>query len=135
MSDYASKCPLLALMDTLGRWAEGVRHEDFWREGNDVDYVNSIDEIRQQAKELIVWMELEGLEEEAIRLEAEMQDFRETVWNFKHECDYPSGYPPDDDDCNQRRDEMVEQAEKVAGCAEDLNDDIDSSIWEAFINA
>ncbi len=135
MSDYASKYPLLAFMDTLNRWTAGVRHEDFWREGNDVDYVNYVEEIRQQAKELIIWMELKGYEEQAIRLEFEMQAFRQAVWDFKHTCDYSSHYPPDDDDCNQRRDVMAEQAEIVAGCAEDLNDEIDSSIWEAFINA
>ena len=76
MSDYASKYPLLALLDTLREWAEGVRHEDFWREGNDVDYVNAIEDVRRQAKGLIVWMELKGIEEEAIRLEAEMEEFR-----------------------------------------------------------
>ena len=135
MSDYTSKYPLLALMDTLHGWAKGVRHEDFWHEGNSADYVNAIEDVRRQAKGLIVWMELKGLEEEAIRLEAKMEEFREAVWNFQHACDYASEYPPDDDDCNKHREEMAERAEYVAGCAEDLNDEIDSSIWEGFYDA
>ncbi len=135
MSDYASKYPLLALLDTLREWAEGVRHEDFWREGNDVDYVNAIEDVRRQAKGLIVWMELKGIEEEAIRLEAEMEEFREAVWSFQHACDYASDYPPDDDDCNKHREEMAERAECVGGCTEDLNEEIDASIWEGFDDA
>lgn len=135
MSDYASKYPLLGLMDTLQGWANGVRHEDFWREGNNVDYVNTIEDIRRQAKGLIVWMELKGFEEEAIRLEAEMQEFREAVWNFQHACDFALDYPPDDDDCNKHREDMAERAEYVSGCAEDLNDEIAPSIWEGFYDA
>ena len=135
MSDYVSKYPLLALLDTLRGWAEGVRLEHFWREGNSADYVNAIEDIRRQAKELIIWMELKGLENEAIRLEAEMEEFREAVWNFQHTCDHASDYPPDDDGCNKHREDMAEKAECVSGCAEDLNDEIDSSIWEGFHDA
>ncbi len=132
MSDYTCKYPLLALMDTLQGWTKGVRQENFWCEGNNTDYVTAIEDIRRQAKGLIVWMELKGFGEQASRLEAEMQEFREAVWHFQHECDSSSGYPPEDKRCNQYRSDMAEMAQVVAGCAEDLNDEIDADIWEGF---
>ncbi len=135
MSDYADKYPLLALMDILREWTEGVRHVDFWQEGNNVDYVNYVEDIRQEFKELILWMELKGVKEEALRLEYEMQTFRKAVWDFKYQCKHSCNYPPEDEDCYQLRYKMAEQAEILSSCAEDLNDEIDSSIWEEYVNA
>ena len=135
MSDNTSNYPLWDLHDTLREWADGVREHDFWREGNNVDYVNHVDEIRSYAKALIVWMELRDLGEQASRLEVKMQEFREAVWNFQHECEYSTVYPPEDERCYIRRTDMAELAEAVAACAERLDDEIDPSIWEGFYDA
>lgn len=135
MSDYASKYPLLAFMDILQGWADSVRQEHFWQEGNNIDHVIAFEPIRAEAKQLILWMELRDLEDKASRLDAAMQKYREAVWSFQHQCDNSPDYPPENEDCEQLRQAMAHEAEIVSGCAEDMNDEIDSSIWEGFDNA
>ena len=123
-----SKHPLLALMEDVNRWGRSTQSEHFWRAIG--DHLLWAGQLRDEAKGIIVWLELKGLEEEASRLDEAMSNFREAVWEFEDLC--RDTYPPDDFRCRQRRGQLIEDASCVADVAEELDDEVPATAWEGY---
>lgn len=123
-----SKWPLLVLMEHVNRWKKSAQSDAFWE--TSVEHVWWTQRLRDEAKGIIVWLELRGLEEQASRLDERMSDFREAIWEFEHACE--GTYPPEDWACQEQREEMIDKAGWVVGTAEDLNDEVDERVWEGY---
>lgn len=126
-----SRWPLLVFMDDLQAWMVAARHPAFWRDM--VEHQRWADRLREQAKGIIVWLELKGQDEAAARLHAQMGELRRAIWNLKGACE--GVYPPEHPPCDAAREAMIESAGRVAGAAEDLNDEVPEEVWEGFFDA
>ncbi len=123
-----SKWPLLAFMEHVNQWATSARGDHFWRDM--VEHRMWADQLREEAKAAIVWLELRGQEDAAGRLDAGMVDLREAITNLRGVCE--GVYPPENLRCEGAREAMVEAAQKVAGVAEDIQDEAPEQVWEGF---
>ena len=132
MEHYSSIYPLLGFMDDVKAWIEEIEWDGFWRYA--VIPETGFEDLRKQAKELIIWMELKGYEQQACKLDYSMRCLREAIWEFEESCKGEIS-PSEDDIRESLRFKMAEEASKVAGCAEDINDETSLSIWEEYRNA
>ena len=123
-----SKHPLLALMDHVNRWAKSARSEAFWQAL--AEHLGWAERLRDEAKGILVWLELRGEGAAAARLDEAMGKFREALWAFERACD--GTYPPEDARCRERREALLERAGQVAGVAEDLDNQVPDGVWEGY---
>ncbi|MCC5831105.1 MAG: hypothetical protein JJU36_16815 [Phycisphaeraceae bacterium] len=126
-----SPWPLLLLMERLDAWRDSARGEDFWRDT--VEHRSWADQLRDEAKGIIVWLELKGQDDAAARLDEAMGNFRQAIWNFQEACE--GVYPADDPRCRDARDAMIEAAGRASGAAEDLDSELPADVWEGFFDA
>jgi len=126
-----SRWPLLALMENINRWERSARSDDFWR--TLTEHIHWANSLRDEAKGIIVWLELNRLEETASRLDEAMRCFREALWEFEHVCE--GTYSPDDPRCRERREAFIETAARVAGVAEALDGEVAERVWEGYGHA
>ncbi|QNN21804.1 hypothetical protein HED60_05795 [Planctomycetales bacterium ZRK34] len=125
-----SKWPLLVFMERLGAWAGAARREDFWRDM--VEHQMWADQLRDEAKGIIVWLELRGQDDAASRLDDAMSNVRQAIWNLREACE--GVYPPEEPRCDDAREAMIEAASRAAGVAEDLHDEVPEEVWEGFFD-
>ena len=90
------------------------------------------DRLREEAKRIIVWLELKSQDQAATRLDSSMADLREAMGDFQEACE--GVYPPDEPRCRDAREAMIEAAGRVAGTAEDLQDELPEDVWEGFFD-
>jgi len=121
--------PLLAFMDRVHKWSASLEGEHFWRM---VEPQRGAEQLRAEAKDIIVWLELKGQEDAAAQLDDAMAGLRRAVWDFEEACE--GVYPPEDFRCEEAREAMVEAAGPVEGAAEDLDDEIPPEVWEGFLD-
>jgi hypothetical protein len=126
-----SQWPLLLFMERLNAWRASARGEYFWRDT--VEHRRWADQLRDEAKGIIVWLELRGQDDAAARLDEAMGAFREAIWDFQEACE--GVYPADDPRCRDARDEMIEVAGRAVGLAEDLDSELPVGVWEGFFDA
>ena len=123
-----SKWPLLVLMESFNQWIASARSSDFWDPQADHQY--RAESLRTEAKEVIVWLEIKGLDEAAFQLEQSVVAFRGAAWDLQHACQ--STYGPEDDHCRALAAALIEEAESVAGVCEDLDQEVPRGAWEGF---
>lgn len=128
MAKDVSEWPLLVLMANICRWARSASRDDFWRDL--VEHRMWADRLREEAKAAIVWLELRGQDDAASRLDAAMAGLREAIAGLQEACE--GVYPPEDPGCRDAREGMVEAAGRLAGAAEDLQDEVPEQVWEGF---
>lgn len=126
-----SQWPLLVLMENINAWCASARGEDFWRDT--VEHRMWADRLRDEAKGIIIWLELRGQDDAATQLDEAMGAFREAVWSFKEACE--GVYPADDPGCRDARHAMIDAAGRVSGVAEDLDSELPADVWEGFFDA
>jgi hypothetical protein len=128
--DISSR-PLLLFMERLDNWRASARAENFWRDR--IEHQNWADQLRDEAKGIIVWLELKGQDEAAARFDHAMRVWREAIWHFQERCE--GVYPADDWRCREARDEMIAAAGRATGAAEDLDSELPEEVWEGFFDA
>ena len=126
-----SKWPLLVFVERVDRWRKSADSPSFWE--TMVEHVLWAQQLRDEAKGLIIWMELNGLEKQAAELEEKLSDFRRATWEFEQACE--GVYPPEDAACRERKEVIVDSASRLSGVAEDLNDEVDETVWEGYGDA
>jgi hypothetical protein len=131
MAKDISKWPLLVLMEHFNAWIASARSPALWNP--EADHQCWADSLRGEAKEVIIWLELKGLDEAASQLEKRMAAFRAAVWEFQHACE--GTYPPEDEHCHELAEVMVHKAGLVAGICEDLDQEVPQDVWEGFLDA
>lgn len=127
--DY-SHLPLLVFMDHVNEWANSVRGDNFWRDM--LEHRMWADQLREEAKGAIVWLELRGRDEAAAQLDEVMGALREAIANLEEACE--GVYPPDDPRCHDAREAVIETASRVAAAAEDLDQEVPEEVWEGFFD-
>jgi hypothetical protein len=125
-----SKWPLLAFMEHVNQWATSAQGERFWRDM--VEHRMWADRLREEAKGIIVWLELKGQDAAVARLDEAMGELRRSVWDFMEAC--KGVYPPEEPRCQDAREAMIATAGRVAGAAEDLHDEVPEEVWEGFFD-
>ena len=125
-----SKWPLLAFMEHVNQWATSAQGERFWRDM--AEHRMWADRLREEAKGIVVWLELKGQDATAARLDEAMGELRRSVWDFKEACQ--GVYPPEEPRCQHTRSRMIEAAGRVAGAAEDLDTEVSEEVWEGFFD-
>jgi len=125
-----SKWPLLVFMEHLHAWASAARRRDFWRDR--VEHGIWADQLRDEGKGIIVWLELNGQTDAAARLDEAMSDVRQAIWNLRESCE--GVYPPDEPRCDDAREAMIEAAGRAAGVAEDLDAELPEEVWGGFFD-
>lgn len=126
-----SQWPLLLLMERLDAWCDSARQENFWL--HKVEHQQWANKLRDEAKGIIVWLELKGQDDAAARLDAAMGVFRQAIWDFQEACE--GVYPADDLRCREARDAMIDAAGRASGVAEDLDSELPADVWEGFFDA
>ena len=126
-----SRWPLLVFVEHVERWRKSADSPSFWE--TMVEHVLGTHELRDEAKGLIIWMELNGLERQAAELENRLSDFRRAMWEFEHACE--GVYPPENAVCRERKEAIVERASRLSGVAEDLNEEVAETVWEGYADA
>jgi hypothetical protein len=130
MAKDVSDWPLLALMENVGRWARSAGRDEFWRDR--VEHRMWADELRDVAKGIIVWLELRGRDEDAARLEEGIGRLRRALGDLQEACE--GVYPPEDPRCNDARAAVIDAADRLAGVAEDLDQEVPEEAWEGFFD-
>ena len=125
-----SKWPLLAFMEHVNQWATSAQGQRFWRDM--VEHRMWADQLREEAKGIIVWLELKGHGEAAARLDETMGELRQSMWGFNEACE--GVHPSEDLQCQNARTRMIEAAGRVAGAAEDLDAEVSEEVWEGFFD-
>jgi len=123
-----SKWPLLVFMEHVNEWKDSARSDAFWE--TLTEHTRWANRLRDEAKGLIVWMELNGLADQASQLDKRMEGFRKELWTFQKACE--GTFPPEDWHCREQRETLIDSASLVAGIAEDLNDEVAEAVWEGF---
>jgi len=131
MAKDISQWPLLVLMEHVNEWVASVRSETFWN--TRVEHEHWAERLREEAKGIIVWLELRGHNEAASQLDTRMAAFRKAVWEFQHACE--GTYPPEDSRCRDMAEVMIHKAELVAGVCEGLDQEVPQDVWEGFLDA
>jgi len=129
ISSY-SHLPLLALMDRISDWRRSARGEHFWE--HIVDHMQWANRLRGETKQIILWLELRKRTEDADRLDAAMAGWRRALWELDDACQ--GVYPPDHPPCRQARKRLIDEADRLAGVAEDLDQDVPESVWEGYVD-
>jgi hypothetical protein len=130
MATDLSQWPLLVLMEHFNAWIASARSPALWNP--EADHQCWADSLRGEAKEVVVWLELRGLDEAASQLEEGVAAFRAAVWEFQHACE--GTYAPDDEHCHELAEVMVQKAELAAGICEDLDQEVPQQAWEGFLD-
>ncbi len=130
MAKDISQWPLLVLMEHVDEWVSAARDRYFWRDMT--EHRMWADRLREEAKRIIVWLELKGQDEAAARLDEEMGKLRQAMWNLQEAC--ANVFPPGKPRCEDAREAMIDKAEKVAGAAEDLDQEVPEEAWEGFLD-
>lgn len=125
-----SKWPLLVLMEHFNTWISSARSPAIWNP--EADHQCWADGLRAEAKGIIVWLELKGLDEAASQLDERMAAFRMAVWELQHACE--GTYPPEGGQCRDLAAAMIRKAELVAGACEDLDQEVPHDAWEGFFD-
>lgn len=126
-----SQWPLLLFMERLEAWCDSARQENFWL--HRVEHQQWANKLRDEAKGIIVWLELKGHDEPAARFDEAMSAFREAIWDFQEASE--GVYPDDDPRCRDARDKMIDAAGRAMGLAEDLDSELPRHVWEGFFDA
>jgi hypothetical protein len=130
MADDLSKWPLLAFMEHVNQWATLAQGARFWRDL--VEHRMWAGRLREEAKGIIVWLELRGQDAAAARLDEAMGELRRSVWDCREACE--GVYPPEEPRCQDAREAMIAAAGRVAGAAEDLDAELGEEVWEGFFD-
>jgi hypothetical protein len=125
-----SKWPLLAFMEHVNQWATSAQGERFWRDM--VEHRMWAYRLREEAKGIIVWLELKGQDAAAARLDEAMAELRRSVWDCGEACE--GVHPPEEPQCQDAREAMIAAAGRVAGTAEDLDAELGEEVWEGFFD-
>ncbi len=91
------------------------------------------DRLRDEARGIIIWLELRVRDDAAAQLNEAMGDFREAIWSIKEACE--GVYPADDPGCHDAWDAMIDVAGRTSGLAEDLDSELSADVWEGYFDA
>lgn len=127
MSYDTSQHPLLEFRDHVRDWSAAAQR-GHWRAL--AENRSSLEELRSEAKYIIVWLELKGQERAADLLDHAMEALRQAFWGFEGACE--NVYPPDDFRCLHASWALFRAAKPVAEAALDLDKEIPPEVWEGF---
>lgn len=127
--DYSHR-PLLVFVDQVNDWAAIARSADYWHVM--AEHCRSAENLRDEGKRIILWLELKGHDDAAAQLDEAMAALRRALWNLQEACE--GVYPPDESRCVDALEVVVDKASKLAGAAEDLDDEVPEEAWEGFFD-
>jgi hypothetical protein len=125
-----SQWPLLVLMEHLREWIRFAKKGDFWRYG--VEQCMELESMRDEAKGIIIWLELKGQEDAASQLDDIMSELRCAMWHLQEQSDHV--YPHGDPGCEDALESLIDAASRASGAAEDLQDEVPDAVWEGFFD-
>jgi hypothetical protein len=133
--------PLAQLARDLAKWTSVLRRVGLRRRGEgrddpdrDVRASDDLEEFREPAKAIIIWLELHGRDADAAEVDDAMAALRETARRF----DSGELEPTLDDRADEHLsalDLLIQAASETASRLEDLDADIPSDVWQGFGDA
>jgi len=137
----APKTPLARLVSRLHDWVATVRRFGLVRRGAGPDdpsqpaaAVAEVEQFRQPAKDIIVWLELRGREIEAAVVDDALAALREVARAYDAGELQPE-FPARADEPLTPLDQLIEAAHTTVGRLEDLLDELPAAIWQGFDDA
>jgi len=136
-----SDAPLTQLVLELNAWVETLGRFGLRRRGEGPDdpdcLVRASDELeqfREPAKAIIVWLELRGRDADAAEADDAIAGLRETVQQYDAGELQPL-FSEQSDEPFDPLDQLIESASRAAGRLEDLDGLIPASVWQGFGDA
>jgi len=133
--------PLTKLVSDLGHWLGRLNREGLRRRGegsDDPDQVVTasveLEEFREPAKAIIIWLELRGRDTDAAEVDDAMADLRETARHYDAGELQPVFIERSDEPVSPL-DQFIEAASRAAGRLEDLDGTIPASVWRGYDDA
>jgi len=136
-----SDAPLTRLVLELNAWVETLGLFGLRRRGEGPDdpdcLVRASDELeqfREPAKAIIVWLELRGRDEDAAEADDAIAGLRETAQQYDG-GELQSLFSERSDAPFDPLDQLFESASRAAGRLEDLDGTIPDAVWQGFGDA
>ena len=127
MAKDISQRPLLTLMENMHKWVKSSsRKAGFWKHGE--EHRRWGDKLMEDAKGIIIWLELKGQDEAAARLDNERREFRQAGWAYYSKC------MEEDPSCYDAYLRWLEVGNSFIGAAKDLDDEVLKDVWEGFFD-
>lgn len=138
---HQSEQPLAQLVRDLGDWIDVLYQAGLRRRGEgpddpdqDVRASEELEQFREPAKDIIVWLELHGRDADAAEVDDALAALRETARRFDTGGLEPV-YDERADEYASPLDLLIEAASEAAGRLEDLDDQLPETVWQGFGDA
>jgi len=120
--------PPLSLLRAVNDWHEVS--DVFWTHRS--EQASLLRELRNQAKEIIVWCEMHGREQAVNGMDAAMSRLRADWLEFERQCERAAPSAPEDPRCREALEDVLDAASRLAGSLEDLDQEIPNDFWQGF---
>lgn len=140
-SQRKNNTPLARLVSQLHDWVATLHRVGLVRRGEGPDdpdqpvlATSEVEQFRQPAKDIIVWLELRGRYIEAAAVDDAIAALREAARAYDA-GELQSGSAARADEPLSPLDQLIEAAETTVGRLEDLLDELPAAIWQGFDDA
>lgn len=140
-NENAPQTPLARLVSQSHDWVATLQRLGLVRRGESPDdpsqpvsATSEVEQFRQPAKDIIVWLELRRREIEAAEVDDALAALREVARAYDAGELQPE-FPARADEPLTPLDQLIEAAQDTVGRMEDLLDEIPAAIWKGFDDA
>ncbi|MBC8357157.1 MAG: hypothetical protein H8E66_34735 [Planctomycetes bacterium] len=128
MPPEPSSLPPIALLRDFIVWSNTP--DLFWTHRAELG--DLLHQYGRLVKQLVVWLELHGCDDSALRIDLAMAGLR-TAWHeYTDSCDSEAPNAREALRCRVALDVLLEQADCLKGALEDIADELPESVWEGF---
>ena len=126
--DHARVTPIGSLADQLEGWS--CDPEVFWQ--HCVEQLMELESMRQSAKDITVWLELRGLDDDGGEVDDAVASVREAAREFNEACSNSAEYPPESISCQNLRDRLIETAQEAVQRLLAVDGDLSDNVFQGF---
>lgn len=127
---FPEPLPPIALLDDFIEWS--YKPDLLWI--HRAELADLLYQYGRMVKQVVVWLEMHGCDDEAQRIDLAMADLRAAWHGFTDSCESEAPNDPDAVRFHDALDMLLEQAACLRNALEDVADEFPDSAWEGFGN-
>jgi hypothetical protein len=89
----------------------------------------------QRSKELVVWLELQGCNDAAAKIDTARAALKEAWWKFDRQRARAGADANVDSRCRRSLESLIAAAARLKGVVEDVASEVPESVWDGFRDA